>query len=176
MQLKLLSLAAAVALAFAGAAQAQSTSSTTSDKPTVGARADGGKDHKPSVDRKARKAEEDQIEATYKADKAKCKDMKGNEKDACEADAKGKENVAKAELKAKYDPTPGNQRKVDEAKAEHQYKVAKEKCDAQKGKEESACEKQAKATHDKAKADIKAKYASNERRKSATGSTASTSK
>src|SRR5438067_520657 len=175
MQSKLLSIAAAVALALgsaAGVAQAQSTS----DKPTVGARADGGKDAKPSVDRKERKAEEDKIEAQYKADKAKCGEMKGNEKEACEADAKGKENVAKAELKAKYDPTPANQRKVDEAKAEHEYKVAKEKCDAMKGKEESACEKEAKAKHERAKADIKAKYASNERRKSATGSTASTTK
>ena len=63
MQSKLLSIAAAVALAIgttaAGVAQAQSTPATPSDKPTVGARADGGKDHKPSVDRKARKAEED---------------------------------------------------------------------------------------------------------------------
>ena len=73
MKLKLLSIAAAVALAIgttaAGVAQAQSTPATPSDKPTVGARADGGKDHKPSVDRKARKAEEDKIEAQY--DKAK---------------------------------------------------------------------------------------------------------
>jgi hypothetical protein len=171
MQVKLLSIAAALALAVgtAGVAQAQTTG-------TTGARADGGKDHKPSVDRKARKAEEDKIEAQYKSDKAACKDMKGDQKDACEADAKGKEKVAKAELKAKYDPTPANQRKVDEAKAEHQYKVAKEKCDAQKGKEESACEKQAKADYDKAKADIKSKYASGERRKASSGSTASTSK
>ena len=167
MQLKLLSIAAALALAFAGAAQAQSTPSTSSDKATAG---------KPSVDRKARKAEEDKIEAQYKADKAKCGEMKGNQKEACEADAKGKENVAKAELKAKYDPTPANQRKVDEAKAEHEYKVAKEKCDAMKGKEESACEKEAKAKHERAKADIKAKYASNERRKATTGSSASTTK
>jgi hypothetical protein len=153
-----------VALAFAGAAQAQSTTT-------------GAQDHKPSVDRKARKAEEDRINAEYKADKAKCKDMKGNEKDACEADAKGKEKVAKAEAKAKYDPTPANQRKVEEAKAEHQYKVAKEKCDAQKGKEESACEKDAKAQYDKAKADIKQKHASDSSKgKSATGSTASTTK
>ena len=165
MQIRLLSIAAAVAFALAGAAQAQTSSS--------GATA---QDHKPSVDRKARKAEEDKISAQYKSDKAKCKDMKGNEKDACEADAKGKEKVAKAELKAKYDPTPANQRKVDEAKAEHEYKVAKEKCDAQKGKEESACEKQAKADYDKAKADIKSKYASSERRKASSGSTASSTK
>ena len=81
MQLKMMSIAAAVALALAGAAQA----------------ADNAK-----VDRKAMKAEKDKVEATYKADKAKCKDMQGNAKDVCEADAKGKENVAKAELEQKY--------------------------------------------------------------------------
>ena len=163
MQIKLLSIAAAMALACAGAVQAQSTT-------TPGARADGGKDAKPSVDRKARKAEEDRIEADYKAAKAKCGPMKGHEKEVCEADAKGKENVAKAELKAKYEPSATNQRKVEEAKAEHEYKVAKEKCDVQKGKEESACEKEAKAKYERAKADIKAKHASSER-KAATGST-----
>jgi hypothetical protein len=141
-----------------------------SDKPRVGERADRTADAKPGVDRNARKAEEDRIEADYKADKAKCGSMKGNEKEACEADAKGKENVAKAELRAKYDPSPANERKVAEAKAEHEYKVAKEKCDAAKGKEESACEKEAKAKYERAKADIKARTASTERR-AVTGST-----
>jgi hypothetical protein len=164
MQIKMLSIAAALALAFAGAAQAQSTTTTP------GARADGTRDAKPSVDRKARKAEEDKIEADYKAAKAKCGSMKGNEKEVCEADAKGNENVAKAELKAKYDPSESNKRKVEEAKAEHEYKVAKEKCDAQKGKEEKACEKEAKAKYDRAKADIKGKHASAEKRAAQGGS------
>ena len=39
-----------------------------------------------------------------------------------------------------------------------------------KGKEESACEKEAKAKYERAKADIKARFASKER-KAATGST-----
>ena len=106
MHLKLLSIAAAVALAFAGAAaQAQST---MSDKPRVGARADGTPDTSPKVDRKAKKAEEDRIEADYKAAKAKCNSLKGNEKEVCEADAKGKERIAKAELENKYEPTPAH--------------------------------------------------------------------
>jgi hypothetical protein len=161
MRIQLLTIAAAVALAFGGVAQAQTT--------TPGARADGTADAKPKVDRKARKAEEDKIEADYKADKAKCSSMKGNEQEACEADAKGKEQVAKAELKAKYDPSPANQSKVAEAKAEHEYKVAKEKCDASKGKEESACEKEAKAKYDRAKADIKAKHAAGDKQRAAQG-------
>ena len=103
MQIKLLTIAAALALAFAGVAQAQYTQPGASDKPRVGARADGTPDVKPSVDRKARKAEHDRIEADYKAAKAKCGPMKGHEKEVCEADAKGKEKVAKAELEQKYE-------------------------------------------------------------------------
>ena len=44
------------------------------------------------------KAQKDQIEATYKADKKSCDAMKDNAKDVCNKEAKGKENVAKAEL------------------------------------------------------------------------------
>lgn len=155
MHIKLLSIVAAVTLAFAGAAQAQTATTAPGSKP--------------SVDRKVKKADHDRIEADYKAAKAKCSTLKGNGKEVCEADAKGKENVAKAELENKYEPSEGHARKVDEAKAEHEYKVSKEKCDAAKGKEESACEKEAKAKYERAKADIKAKHASSER-KAATGS------
>src|SRR5438874_2420602 len=136
MHIKLLSIAAAVALGFAGAAHAQSTP-TTADTPRA--------DAKPKVDRQARKAEHDRIEADYKAAKAKCGPMKGHDKEVCEADAKGKEKVAKAELEQKHEPSDSHARKVDESKAEHEYNVAKEKCDVAKGKEESACEKEAKA-------------------------------
>ena len=158
MHIKLLSIAVALGLAFAGAAQAQTTApSATAEKP--------------KVDRQARKADHERIEANYKADKAKCASMKGNEKEVCEADAKGKERVAMAELEQKYEPSDSHARKVDEAKAEHEYNVAKEKCDKAKGKEESACEKEAKAKYERAKADIKARFASKERSKAATGST-----
>src|SRR6266852_5437909 len=169
---KLLSIA--VALAFAGSAWAQSgPAAPYTDKPRVGARADGGTDVKPSVDRKARKAEQDRIEADYKAARAKCGPMKGQEKEVCEADAKGKERVAKDELEQKYEPSESHARKIDEAKAEHEYNVAKEKCDVAKGKEESSCEKEAKAKYERAKADIKARTATTER-KAATGSTGTT--
>ena len=145
MKLQILSIAAAVALAFG--AQAQTTGS--------------GKHEMKS-------AEKERIEADYKADKAKCDSMQGNAKDVCMKQAKGKENVAKAELNAKDNPSPRNQRKVDEAKAKADYEVAKEKCDDQKGNEKSACEKEAKAAYDRAKADIKKADA----KSAGTGSTA----
>ena len=160
MKTKLYGIAAAVALAFALplAAQAQSTPGAASPTPRA--------DHS-AADRKMKNAEEDRIEADYKADKAKCDSMSGNPKDVCMKEAKGKEKVAKAELDAKKDPSARNQRKVEEARAEAKYDVAKEKCDAMKGAEKSACEKDAKAEHERAQADIK--------RSSATGSSSGAS-
>jgi hypothetical protein len=124
------------------------------------------------------KAEKDKIAADYKEAKAKCKTMSGNAKDVCEKEAKGNEKVAKAELDAKK---KGNDAATDykdmEAKAKAQYEVAKEKCDDMKGKEKSACKKQAKADEDKALADAKASrknVASNASTKSTRSTTTTT--
>jgi hypothetical protein len=165
MQIKLLSIAAAVALAFAGAAQAQSTTRTDSAKP-----ADTRADTSHKVDRKAKKADEDRIEADAKAAKAKCGNMKGNEKDICQAEAKANEKVAKAELEQKYEPSERHARKVEETKAEGKYEVAKERCESNKdGAHE--CKKQAKADYDKAKADFKAKHAKADTKRDRTAGT-----
>ena len=163
MQIKLLSIAMAAAFAVAGGAYAQSTTTTPST--------DKARTEQPRGDHKAKKAEEDKIEADAKAAKAKCEPMKGNEKDVCQAQAKAHEKVAKAELDAKYDNTARNQRKVAETKAEGDYEVAKEKCESMKDGAH-ACKKEAKAKYDRAKADIKAKHArADKNRAAATGST-----
>ncbi|VWX63854.1 conserved exported hypothetical protein [Burkholderiales bacterium 8X] len=109
-----------------------------------------------AMDKNAYKAEKDKIEASYKADKAACDAMKDNAKDVCQKEAKGKENVAKAELEQQYKPSDSHMRKVAEEKAKMNYEVAKEKCDDLKGDQKDACTKQAKADETKAKADIKA--------------------
>ena len=51
------------------------------------------------------KSLEKSIEAEYKADKARCDSLAGNANDICVAEAKGKMNIAKAELGAKYKPS-----------------------------------------------------------------------
>ncbi len=132
---KLSSLAIAVAFGFAGHAFAADTTGMSKD---------------------AYKEAKDKIEAQYKSDKATCDPMKGNAKDVCKADAKGKEKVAKAELEAQYKPSPKNEEKVKTAKADADYDVAKEKCEDQKGSAKSACKKDAKAAHDSAKSQAKA--------------------
>ena len=112
------------------------------------------------------KAEKQKIEADYKAAKDKCKDMKGNEKDICMAEAKGHEKVAKAELAAKQKDTPKNRYDVAVAKADADYDVAKEKCDDMKGKEKDQCKKDAKAAHDTAKKQAKSERDTAEGKKS----------
>jgi len=102
------------------------------------------------------KAEKDKIEADAKAAKAACKSMKDNAKDICEAEAKGKEKLAKKELDYKKNPNEKNRMDVEKMKAEVAYEVAKEKCEDQKGAEQAACKKAAKADKDKALADAKA--------------------
>src|ERR1700704_6672464 len=108
MKFQLMSIA--VAMAFAVGAQAQNTST-----------------------RQVKNADEDRIEAEYKAARERCDPMQGNAKDICQKEAKGKEKVAKAELEAKTNPTAANTRKVQEAKADVAYDVAKERCEDKKG-------------------------------------------
>jgi hypothetical protein len=156
MHIKLYGITAAVMFALAGAAQAQSTTPSTPRADP----ADRGSVKGAATDRKLKNADEERIEAEYKANKARCDAMKGNAKDVCEKEAKGKEKVAKAELDARANPSERNQRKVEEAKAEARYEVAKERCDDMKGNEKSACEKEAKADHERAKATMAKRTAS----------------
>lgn len=92
-------------------------------------------------------AEKQQIEATYKADKAQCSSLSGNAKDVCEEEAEGKEKVAKADLKARHEPTPRNHEKARVARADATYGVADEKCDDLSGNAKDICKKDAKAAH-----------------------------
>ena len=100
--------------------------------------------------------------------------MSGNAKAVCEKEAKGNESIAKAELEAKRKGTPHAEYEVDVAKAKAAYEVAQEKCDDMKGKEKSACKKEAKATEQKALADAKANRKDMASNTSGTASTTST--
>ena len=100
-------------------------------------------------------AKKDQISAAYKADKAECDKLTGNQKDVCVERAKGKESVAKAELEYTYTGKDSDGAKIAEKKADANYAVAKEECDDRKGNDKDVCVKEAKATHEKALADAK---------------------
>ena len=131
-KLNMTAIAAAVAFAFSTGAMAQ----TLSKDQFQSAKAD--------------------IAAEYKAARAGCDSFSANAKDVCLAEAKGKENVNKAELDARYKPSENASYKVRVAMAGADYLVAREKCDDSAGNVKDVCVKEAKAAETAAKADAKA--------------------
>ena len=97
----------------------------------------------------------DRVSADYKADKAACATMSGNQKDVCQEQAKGKEKVARAELEYNYTGKMSDSNKIAVAKADSTYAVAKEMCDDKAGNVKDVCVAEAKAVHTKALADAK---------------------
>jgi hypothetical protein len=112
-------------------------------------------------------------EAQYKSAKAACDALKGNAKDICVEEAKGKEKVAKAEANAAYENTPKARENLRLARADATYEVAKEKCDDLAGNAKDVCVKEAKATYVKAKADAKVDRVASDARQESAQKTAS---
>ena len=106
-------------------------------------------------------------ETAYKSAKAACDSLQGNAKDVCIEEAKGREQVAKAEAEAAYRGTPKTQEEARVAQAEAVYRVAKEKCDYLAGNAKDVCVKEAHAAFVKAKADAKVARASGDARQQA---------
>jgi hypothetical protein len=68
-------------------------------------------------------------DAQYKIDTDAYSSLSGNAKDICVAEAKAKDNVAKAEAETAYENTPKARENVRVAHAQANYNVAIEKCD-----------------------------------------------
>ena len=94
-------------------------------------------------------------DAQYKIDKEGCASLSGNAKDICMAEAKGKDNVAKADAEAAYANTPKAREAARVAHAQANYSVAIEKCDDLAGNAKDVCVKEAKAGLVKGKANAK---------------------
>lgn len=102
---------------------------------------DGGQ----HLSKDAYKAEKDRIEREYKAEKARCDSLAENAKDICLIEAKGRGEVAEADLQARYEPSKENRDKARAVKAEADYAAAKERCDDRAGNAKDICLKEAKA-------------------------------
>jgi hypothetical protein len=94
--------------------------------------------------------------------------LNGNAKDICVAEAKGKDNVAKADAEASYANTPKARESARVAHAKATYDVSVEKCDDLAGNRKDVCVKEAKAALVSAKADAKVDRVAVDTRKDAT--------
>jgi hypothetical protein len=106
-------------------------------------------------------------DAQYKIDKDSCSKLAGNAKDICVAEAKGKDDVAKADAEAAYENTPKAREGARVARADATYNVAIEKCDDLAGNRKDVCVQEAKAQLVKGKADAKVDRVATETRNDA---------
>jgi hypothetical protein len=98
----------------------------------------------------AYKAAQNRIEQQGKAQAKACGRLKANAKDVCQAQAKGDEAAAEAQLTAQYKPSPSAERDAKMARADADYAVAREKCDDVKDRARNACLRKAKDERDAA--------------------------
>jgi uncharacterized protein with LGFP repeats len=105
----------------------------------------------PAAYEQARK----ELQTLYKNDRDACNQKSGNAKDICVETVKGREKVALARLQYQRSGAAKDMSKLNEARYEARYEVAKEVCDDQAGNAKSVCVAQAKAARDKAKANVK---------------------
>jgi hypothetical protein len=96
------------------------------------------------------KAAQHRLEAQGKAQYKACGRFKGNDKDVCQVRAKGWEKLAKAELDTKYKPGAESEKKAKFARADVEFDVAKQRCEALKDRAKDTCVAQAKHDHEAA--------------------------
>ena len=129
-------------LGLGGSAAAQMVASKTTLMPAP-------------ISKESYNAAKQNADAQYKIDKDTCASLSGNAKDICVAEAKGKDNVAKADAQSAYENTPKSRENARVARAQAVYDVAREKCDDQAGNRKDVCVKEAKAELVKGKANAK---------------------
>jgi len=94
-------------------------------------------------------------DAQYKVDREVCSSRSGNAKDICVAEAKGRNDIARAEAAVAYEDTPATRENLRVARARATHDVALEKCDDLAGNPKEVCIKEAKAALVRAKADAR---------------------
>jgi hypothetical protein len=141
---------ASLALALAASAQAQSPAGSPGQAQQGDATLSRQPQQPAGPPSQGQQSPKQQIEQQHKAAIQKCNALKENAKDICKAEADGQQKVAEAQAKVTERDTPKNRLDLDKAKAEAEYKVAKERCDDQVGDAKRACTKQAKAARDSA--------------------------
>lgn len=135
-----ITLVALTGLGIAGSASAQTYPAKTAATP---------------LSQDAYRSAKKDADVQYGIDKSACASLSSNAKDICQAQAKGKFEVAKADAEVAYQNTAKHRESARVARAEAAYKVAMEKCDDLAGNPKDVCVKEAKAALVTGKAEAK---------------------
>ncbi|MHB8949086.1 MAG: hypothetical protein ACYC4S_08485 [Rhodoferax sp.] len=84
-----------------------------------------------------------------------CGSFAGNARDVCQVEARGKQKLATAALKAAYTPSEAASYQVRLARADANHALSREKCDDLAGNAKNVCLKEASAAAVRAKANAK---------------------
>lgn len=109
-----------------------------------------------AMERAEYRAQRERIQADYEALEARCKPLRGNERDLCQVRAQGTRMIARAQLDAVAKPGPRSSEKVQLARADAAYAYERERCDELRGNDRDVCRKDAKAALATARASAKA--------------------
>jgi hypothetical protein len=103
-----------------------------------------------AMSRQAYLAAKTAISTQYKADRKYCAGLNGHSRDVCRAQAQGKADAARADLEARYRPSPDAVLKARNVTADANYEVARTKCEVRKRPARSRCIKEAKGSREAA--------------------------
>jgi hypothetical protein len=95
------------------------------------------------------------IESDARQAMARCRDLEGQAKDVCRAEARADERTRKADLEARYRGTIAAAAEARVAHARAQYDVAKARCSSAHGSDRLACMRAAREEKAKALSDAK---------------------
>ena len=102
------------------------------------------------------KTQRGRIQDRYASNKDRCATLDGHARDLCKVQARAEYDIARAELRARYEPSPSHQEKAELAKAEAAYRIAHEKCGDLDGSAKKICEEDARANWTAARAEARA--------------------
>ena len=95
------------------------------------------------------------IDSEYYAERQKCGVGYGHAYELCLRRAHGMRDVAKAELEAKYKPSPRHYYDAAIARAKSAYAIAGKECEDKRGEDRKACKAEAKIAYDRARGEAR---------------------
>ncbi|MGE4242584.1 hypothetical protein [Ramlibacter sp.] len=104
------------------------------------------------------KAQRARVQAAYATAKDRCTSVQGSVR-VCDAEARRDYDIARADLRARYRPTPNNMEKAQRMKADGEFRVAVEKCGDLRDGAKALCQEEAKTKWKSAKGEALAERA-----------------
>ena len=107
----------------------------------------GAADDSSGMSKAQYKAARKDIAHQYERERSACKAMVGNARHVCIEEAKGREKIAEAEVKAAYSPSEKHRHELHTARIEVAHAVAREACDSLSGNARDVCRNDAKGAY-----------------------------